>query len=441
MKDHVTLLSVPGLRASDVARMPRLSQLTRNGDRAELAPTFPGVTCPVQANMTTGLPPSSHGVVANGFYWRDRGEVEMWTSPNDCIDRPQIWDLLKRYRPEATSAVWFPLHSKGCGADYLCTPAPIHNPDGSESLWCATSPASFYDELIAELGHFPLQHFWGPLANVKSTAWIVSSAIAAARRFVPHLFYIYLPHLDYAAQKHGPDSAEALAAVAELDGEIGRLVDGFQEAYGERRLLWLAASEYVITPVDRVIHPNRVLADLGLLRLTETDQGRVIDFQRSQAWALADHQLAHVYLRDVDAATEGKIRRALTADPGVAEVFRPVEAPQYDLHHPRSGELVAVARPDAWFAYAWWTDDAQAPRFARTVDIHRKPGYDPAELIFDPATRGISLDASRVRGSHGAPAVEPPLRGVLLSSERGVFVERPTADTDVADIVLRQFGI
>jgi len=243
MPEYVVLLSVPGLRGEDIARMPRLSGLTRDGDRAELAPTFPAVTCSVQANMTTGLPPSEHGVIANGFYWQDRREVEMWTSPNDCILRPQLWDILHKNDPRTTSAVWFPLHCKHCGADYVCTPAPVHNPDGSESLWCYTKPELLYGELIAEFGHFPLQHFWGPLANIKSTAWIASSAIRAAERWRPNFFYVYLPHLDYAAQKFGPDSPQALQSIVELDAEIGRMIDGFAAAYQSIEPLWLAASE------------------------------------------------------------------------------------------------------------------------------------------------------------------------------------------------------
>src|SRR5688572_23679248 len=252
MAEYVVLLSVPGLRGKDIDLMPRLQDLVENGDRAELAPSFPAVTCPVQANMTTGLPPSEHGVIANGFYWRDKHDVEMWTSPNDCIERPQLWNILHEQAPETTSAVWFPLHSKHCGADYVCTPAPVHNPDGSESLWCYTRPEELYGEFLKEFGHFPLQHFWGPMANIKSTAWIVSSAITAAERFRPNLFYAYLPHLDYAAQKFGPDSEQAIRALEELDFEIGRMFDGFMSAYGEVRPLWLFASEYVITPVNHV---------------------------------------------------------------------------------------------------------------------------------------------------------------------------------------------
>ncbi len=424
--------------------MPRLQGLTAGGDAAELVAGVPAVTCTVQANMTTGLTPDEHGVVANGFFWRGGGggeaHVEMWTSPNSCIERPQLWDILHERAPGVTSAVWFPLHSKECGADYVCTPAPIHNPDGSESLWCYTKPASLYGELVEGLGHFPLQHFWGPIANVKSTAWIVASAIRAAERFRPNLFYIYLPHLDYAAQKNGPDSPEALRALGELDAEIGRLVDGFAAAYGDAAPLWLVASEYSITLVDHVFYPNRMLREAGLLKVRTSDVGDIIDYAASTAWALVDHQISHVFV-DGDAATVARVAELLRSQAGVAEVCDPRQAPQYDLNHERSGELVVISEPKSWQAYYWWTDDAQAPTFARTVDIHRKPGYDPVELFFDPATRGIPLDATLVKGSHGAPPADPSQRGVLLSSERGVFVEGPTADTDVADIVLRQFGV
>lgn len=441
MPDHVILLSIPGLRSRDLEAMPRLRALTAGGDCTELVPTFPAVTCCVQANMTTGTPPSEHGVVANGFFWRDRSEVEMWTAPADCIERPQLWDVLREHHPQLTSAAWFPLHSIDCGADYICLPAPIHNADGSESLWCYTRPDSFYQELLDELGHFPLQHFWGPLANIKGTAWIVDSAIRAAERWRPNLFYAYLPHLDYAAQKCGPDSPEATAAVVELDGEIGRLIDGLNAAYGDPAPLWLVAGEYAITPVESVSFPNRALADASLLKLRDTPAGRVIDYANSLAWALADHQFSHVFVRDADPTSLRSAADVLADLPGIAEVVVPSQAPQYDLNHPRSGDLVAVSKPDSWQAYYWWHADDEAPSFARTVDIHRKPGFDPVELHFDPATRSIPLDATLVKGSHGAPALDPSQRTVLASSQRGVFVERETADLDVADIVLRQFGI
>jgi hypothetical protein len=441
MPEYVILLSVPGLRAEDIGRMPNLQRLTAGGDRAALVPSFPAVTCPVQANMTTGVSPSEHGVVANGFFWRESDQVEMWTSPNDCILAPQIWDRLHEHDSAITSAVWFPLHSKECKADYVCTPAPVHNPDGSESLWCYTKPLSLYGDLLDELGHFPLQHFWGPLANIKATAWIAASAVHAAREFRPNFFYIYLPHLDYAAQKSGPNSDAALGALTELDGEIAKLASGFAEAYGAMRLLWLVASEYTIVPVDHVVYPNRLLREAELLLVRDDDGREQLDVVASPAWALADHQFSHVFVRERDAETIRKVVELFRGVEGVAEVLTADELGRYELNHDRAGDVVLVSAPNSWQAYYWWTDDARAPAYARTVDIHRKPGYDPAEMFFEPATKGIPLDATLVKGSHGAPAKDARQRGVLLSSERGVFVERPTADVDLAELVLRQFGV
>ena len=421
--------------------MPQLSNLVAGGDQTELVAGFPAVTCSVQANITTGVTPREHGVIGNGFFWREKNEVEMWTSPNDCILAPQLWDIMHRQDPELTSAVWFPMHSKHCGADYVCTPAPIHNPDGSESLWCYTKPEEFYGEMLDEMGHFPLQHFWGPMANIKSSAWIVKSAVRAAQRYKPNLFYIYLPHLDYAAQKCGPDSPEAAQALEDLDVEIGKLVDGFAAAYAEKPPLWMVASEYVITPVDHVSYPNRVLREEGLLVVTERDDGEYLDLVNSQAWALADHQYSHVFVCDSDPTVIEQSRELLAAQEGIAEVLTHEQLDRHELDHPRSGDLVAVSELNSWQAYYYWLDDAKAPGFARTVDIHRKPGYDPVEMFFDPVAKGIPLDATLVKGSHGAPPVDPSQRGVLLSSVKGVFVEQPLADTDVGEIVLRQFGI
>jgi predicted AlkP superfamily pyrophosphatase or phosphodiesterase len=439
MADRVVLLSVPGLRQNDLARMPELAALVSAGDLATLVPSFPCVTCPVQANMTTGVTPREHGVVANGFYWRDKQRVEMWTAWNECIQRPQIWDRIREHSPGRTSAVWFPLHSKGCGADYICTPAPIHNPDGSESLWCYTKPIEFYGQLRDALGHFPLQHFWGPMANIKSTAWIVDSAVVAAGTFRPDFFYIYLPHLDYAAQKAGPDSEAAGRALAELDACIGRLAAGFAKAYGIEPPLWIVASEYAIVDVDHVVYPNRLLREAGLLAVREQDGGELLDFAASRAFALADHQLAHVFVQRPEDI--GRVVDVFRGVRGIAEVLAGEDRARYELDHERSGEVVLVSSANSWQAYYWWLDDGRAPSFARTVDIHRKPGYDPVELFFDPATRSIPLDATLVKGSHGAPAAGENQRGVILSSERGVLTAGTLADTDVYEVVLRQFGI
>jgi len=445
MSDHVVLLSVPGLRRSDLEQMPNLRSLVAEGEQVPLVPSFPAVTWPVQANLVTGKVPSQHGVVANGFYWRDRHQVEMWTAGNEALQQPQIWDIMREHDPSLTSAVWFPMLSKRCNADYVCMPAPIHNPDGSESLWCYSHPQEYYGELRDALGHFPLQHFWGPLANIQSTAWIADSAVHAAKKYRPNFFYIYLTHLDYAAQKMGPDSPEAQAAVVELDEVLGRMIDGFSEAYGDSSPLWLVASEYTIEAVDHVTYPNRVLREAGLLEVRQEEgvdnPGELIDFENSQAWALVDHQASHVYVKDADESIARRVVELFQNRSGICEALRGGERAKYDLDHPRSGEVILVSDTNSWQAYYYWVNDSDAPSFARTVDIHRKPGYDPVELFFDPSTKGIPLDATLVKGSHGAPVSTEKAGGVLLSSEVGVLLDRATADTQVADFVLRQFGI
>ncbi len=433
---NVVFLSIPGLRERDVAMMPGLASVIAGGSRAKLNGSFPCVTWPAQATMLTGKLPSHHGVVANGFYWRDAQKVEMWTAWNEKIEQPQIWDVLKRERPGLTSAVWFPMLSKGCSADYVCMPAPIHNPDGSESLWCYTKPTELYGELRDRLGHFPLKNFWGPLASIASTEWIVDSSIVAAEKYGPNFFYLYLPHLDYAAQKFGPDSEEARASLVELDRVVGKLHEGFTAAYLESIPTWLIASEYTIQPVSHVAFPNRVLREAGLLEVKMEDGRELIDFDASQAWCLVDHQFSHVFVRDGDADVVALVVDLFRCETGIGQVVFGAERGELGIAHDRAGEVLLISSPESWQAYYWWLDDALAPKFARTVDIHQKPGYDPVELFLDPATRGIPLDASLVRGSHGVPVSEGP---VLLSSASGLPAE--LSDTDVARCVLQKFGL
>ncbi len=437
MPAYTVLLSIPGLRRADLAQMPRLQSLVAGGDVATLTPSFPAVTCPVQANLTTGLLPQDHGVIANGFYWRDTGKLEMWTAWNDAVQEPQIWDLLRRKDPTLTSAVWFPLLIKGASADFICTPAPIHNPDGSESLWCYTKPEALYGELRDALGHFPLKHFWGPLANRNSSDWIIASYLVSARQSQPRFSYLYIPQLDYAAQKHGPDSPAAQQAVRELDEMLGKLLDELPACLpGE--ITWLVASEYPIHAVDQVGYPNRVLREAGLLSIDQTDDGELLNLRASRAWALADHQFAHVFVKDP--ADIPRVADLFASDPSVEQIWHGEALRERGLKHERSGEIVLLARPKAWFAYYYWLDDRQAPGFARTVDIHRKPGYDPVELFFDPATRSIPLDATLVKGSHGYPLPAEQQTGILISSQSGLLDQPAYRDIDVPGRVMASFG-
>ncbi|QDT64441.1 alkaline phosphatase family protein [Calycomorphotria hydatis] len=440
MNNHLVLLSIPGLRDKDLAHMPTLQGLASSGTTRPVAASFPCVTCPVQISLTTGTPPAEHGVIANGFFWRDSGDVEMWTAWNEVIEQPRFWDRLKEHDPSFTSALWFPMISKGASADYICTPAPIHNPDGTESLWCYTKPTELYGELRDTLGHFPLMKFWGPLSSIDSSAWIVDSALVAAEKYKPNLFTIYLPHLDYAAQKFGPDSEQAIQALIDLDGQLEKLKTGMKAALGEG-VQWLAFSEYAITPVTGAEYPNRILRDANYLSFELREDKEYLNPGDSAAWALVDHQFAHVFVKesgDVDAVAQ------LLRESGIAErVLVGEERAEVGLDHPRAGEIVLISAPDRWFAYYWWHDDLRAPDFARTVDIHRKPGYDPVEMFIDLPTKSTPLDASLVKGSHGYPADVPERQGVLVASDAKLLssVQKETVqDTDIAGIVCSAFG-
>ncbi len=433
----LVFVSIPGLRSQDVDAMVHLRELASAGDRGSLSASFPAVTWPVQANMLTGSLPREHGVIANGFFWRDQGKVEMWTAWNDKIARPQAWDLLHGLPQTRTSAVWFPMLSKGCGADYICMPAPIHNPDGSESLWCYTKPVEFYGTLRDQLGHFPLKHFWGPLAGIPSSQWIVDSAVVGFQQFRPDFFFIYVPHLDYAAQKNGPNSPQALQAVQELDTLLAKLVAQFRAA-ASTEPVFVFASEYVITEVNHVVYPNRILREAGLIRvINQAEGGEELDVHNSPAWALVDHQFSHVFVKDRDAQTIAKVAALMRGLPGIEEVLVGTERACYSMDHDRSGDVILISSQSSWQAYYWWLNDAQAPNYARTVDIHRKPGYDPVELHFDMANRCIPLDAQLIRGSHGAPPRSQSQIGAIVASQPGWLGQSALRDVDVAGLILR----
>ena len=416
--------------------MPNARALADSGSVSTVAHAFPCVTWPSQANVLTGKTPCDHGVVANGFYWRDENKVEMWTAWNEVIQQPQIWDLLKE--SGLKTAAWFPMLSKGCGADYVCMPAPIHKPDGSEDLWCHTKPQEFYGELLEKMGHFPLKHFWGPLANIKSSRWIAESAIECAKKFQPDFFYIYLPHLDYAAQKFGPDSPEAIQAVEDLDGLLGELIDQMNTALEDPA--WMMLSEYVITPVDHVSWPNRILREADMLQVcaTDSDPGKEhLDFENSKAWALVDHQFSHVFVKDRAAEVIDEVAKLFAGVDGIDQVL--VGSDRGSLDHERSGDIVLVSSSNSWQAYYWWLDDEAAPSFAHTVDIHRKPGYDPVELCFDMATMSVPLDASLVRGSHGVPQKAGEEEGVLVCSDASALAAERLNEVQIFESVMAMF--
>jgi predicted AlkP superfamily pyrophosphatase or phosphodiesterase len=450
---HRTLvLDVVGLTPELLPHAPALQAVAAAGALRPLETVLPAVTCPVQATFATGTPPRGHGIVANGWYFRDLAEVLLWRQSNHLVAGEKVWDEAKRREPSFTCAKLFWWYNMYSSADLTVTPRPMYPADGRKLPDVYTQPAGLRDELQARLGTFPLFNFWGPMAGIASSRWIADCALHVYDTRRPTLTLVYLPHLDYPLQRLGPSHPGVAAEVRAVDAVCSELI-ARARADGTRILV---LSEYGMTDVTGAVHPNRALREAGLLAV-RTELGReLLDAGASEAFAVADHQVAHVYVRSPARIPE--VRRLLEALPGVERVLDDEGKRACGLDHPRAGELVAVSTPDRWFTYYYWLDDARAPDFARTVDIHRKPGYDPVELFIDPAMTlpqayvalqllrsrlgfrtlldVIPLDPSLVRGSHGRLIERADAGPLVISSEASLLPAGAVPATAVKDLVL-----
>jgi len=429
---RTVVLNVVGLTRA-LLGTPRTPRLNSFGTAcATVDSMVPAVTCPVQTTYLTGRLPSEHGIVGNGWYDRDLGEVLFWKQSNRLVRGEKIWHEARRRNPAftvANSFWWFAMNSD---VDWSVTPRPLYCADGRKLPDCYTVPLELRDSLTRDLGQFPLFRFWGPATSIRASQWIGAAAMAIEERFAPSLHLVYLPHLDYCLQRLGP-AGEIGTDLQEIDALCGKLMDFFMN----RGCRVIVLSEYGIAPVSRPVHPNRILREAGFLSL-KVDLGReYLEPYTSKAFAVADHQVAHLYVReerDIPA-----VKALFSRVEGVGQVWGREEQRVAGLDHERSGDLVLVAAPGSWFTYYWWQGDSRAPDYARTVNIHAKPGYDPCELFIDPAISlprariawtlakkllgfrylmdVIPLDASLVKGSHGITPEHPDQGPLFMTSE------------------------
>lgn len=447
------VLNVVGLRPKDLAHAPNLRALGQAGFAAPLRTVFPAVTCTAQATFLTGTSPREHGVVANGWYFRDLAQVFFWRQSNRLVQGRKVYELARERDPSFTCAKMFWWFNMYADVAHAVTPRPEYHANGLKRPGLYSEPAELQSELQQANGPFPLFNFWGPAADIRSTRWIATASLDVIRRSDPMLAMVYLPHLDYDHQRYGPDDPRSVAQVAAVDAEAGRLID---EARG-RGAEVIALSEYGIEAVDHVVFVNRVLHEAGLLRVQETSHGQLLDAGACRAFAVADHQCAHVYVRRAEdlAATRALLQR----QPGVARVLDRAEQAEFGIDHERSGELVCIAGRGAWFAYHYWLDESRRPDFAPTVDIHRKPGYDPTELFVDPGIRlpklrvaknlakklcgfrylmdVIGTDPTIVRGSHGRLLEDDDAGPVFISSSGEDAADRVEATSVCARMLAR----
>ncbi len=453
---RIAVLNVVGLTSRFFG--PRLPQITAFRDRTttnwtHVEPMLPGVTSSVQATYLTGKTPAEHGIVANGWYDRERDEHLFWKQSDRLVAGEKIWETVRKSRPDFTCSRLFWWNNMYSSVDISITPRPIYCADGKKVFDITSHPLSIRDAIKADLGDFPFPQFWGPGSGIGSSEWIAESAKWVETHHQPDLNLVYLPHLDYNLQKWGPNDPRIDQDLADIDRVVGNLIAFFDQQGVETVLL----SEYGLTEVEQPVHLNRLFRKRGWLAVKDELGREILEEGDCQALAIADHQIAHVYVRDPK--IQGEVRQLLESTAGVERVLDRNAQAELGLDHPRSGDFLVVADELSWFTYYFWEDDGKAPDYARTVDIHRKPGYDPVELFIDPAVTApklkvvgklirkklgfrilmdlIPLDASLVRGSHGRVPEDQADWPVLVGNFPDLVPAEPIAPTHVFHQLLK----
>jgi len=438
MKKRVVVIDVVGLSLehfNNKDQLPNIASLLNSGQLLKMKPTFPAVTLTAQAALTTGKTPSEHGIIANGFYSPDNFEVAFWEQASRLVQSEKIWDRLKKNKPGLTSALLFMQNSLYADSEIIITPKPMHTDKGLVQ-WCYSKPVNYYEQLSEKIGEFDLKHYWGPLAAINSSHWIASAAVETIPRHKPDLMFVYLPHLDYCSQRHGPNSPIVLEELLLIDEEVGRIIKAVDDSGSRNETTFIIISEYKFYQVDGDIALNRILRRNGLLKVRNIAGLEYLDIELSPAFAMVDHQVAHLYIKP---GYKTEVLKLLTNVDGIDLLLASDEdKKRYHINHDRTGDIVAVSARNRWFSYYWWEELDKAPDFAGQVDIHRKPGYDPLELFIDRKTLTIPQDTGLIHGSHGYPPVtENDFVPFLISRPAKTFQQLPNSIemTEVSEII------
>jgi predicted AlkP superfamily pyrophosphatase or phosphodiesterase len=400
--------------AAVAAHAPNLRRLASEGAVRALRAPFPGLTCSSHATMLTGELPHKHGIVGNGWYERAHAKLFMWNRSNRLMAGEMLWDAARRRDPSLRCANLFWRLCADSNCETIVTERPVYWSSGRKSFDFYTSPPELHDRLVASLGEFPFQRFWGPLADVQSTRWILRAALDVMASQSPELLLVYAPFLDYQAERHGAESEQSVAALRRFDREVEPLL---QAARAEQRDV-AVVSDYGWAVAERPVYLNRALRQAGLLNVEVAANGERLEPGTSRAFALCDSQVAHIYV--ADRADLPAVRALLEAVDGVAEVLDEAGKRDRGVDHPRSGDLIAVARPSCWFAYPYWLDPRAKPDFAHCIAIFDKIGWDPTELFLRPGPLGKLRLAVRLAQKKLRLAVPFDVCGADESQVRGV---------------------
>jgi predicted AlkP superfamily pyrophosphatase or phosphodiesterase len=399
LRKHLIIIDIAGLEPKHVGedKTPNISKLIETGQIAKLKPVFPAVTCTVQTSILSGTYPETHGIISNGLYDKRNYMVSFWEQSSNFVQADRIWDILKRERPDIGAAAIFWQNTMYANANVVLTPRPLHM-ENQMIMWCYSKPLSFYEQMANEIGKFDLSTYWGPLASSQSSKWIGRATEYTLENKMPNILFTYLPNLDYVIQREGTSGKNLDQEIATADEIVGNIVKKSQALGIREDSEFIILSEYAFTDVSQDIPLNRIFREHGLLTVREIEGFEFLDLEHSEAFAMVDHQVAHIYLKE---DKETQVKRILDGVQGISTVLDTKGKQMLNINHPRSGNLIAICEKRKWFSYYWWFQEEKSPPFASRVDIHRKPGYDPSELFIDPSTMKIPLNGKKVRASHG----------------------------------------
>ncbi|MGN0844064.1 MAG: nucleotide pyrophosphatase/phosphodiesterase family protein [Kiritimatiellia bacterium] len=387
------ILSVAGLGWEDLERS---GGATLCGLRfAPSASVFPALTCVVQGTLRTGLLPCVHGMTSNGYYSKILQKPSFWEQSSALVRGGRIWERARS--SGSTVGMFFFQQSLGETVDALVSPAPIHRHGGGMIMANYAQPEGAAEAMRKKLGTFPLWRYWGPLASAKAGDSVLEHFLVMRDRYDPDICFLYLPTLDYEAQRYGPLHPRSAAAFERFRRELERLVALAKQCGSEVTVL----GEYAIGKTTMApVYPNKTLRRYGLF-FTRDVGGRLYpDFAASKAFAMVDHEIAHVYVRHPE---DVEFVRSVLAETGEYERVE-VAREGAEWAHSSAGQLLLLARQGSWCAYPWWGESREAPDWATHIDIHNKPGYDPCELFFNrriPIPPSTCQNASRIGGTHG----------------------------------------
>ncbi|HVD08172.1 MAG TPA: alkaline phosphatase family protein, partial [Nitrososphaeraceae archaeon] len=352
MAKHIIVIDIVGLERKHISEnlTPNIFNISQTGETRNIETVFPAVTCTVQSSLLSGSYPEIHGIISNGLYNRQDYAVSFWEQSSNLVQADRIWDTVKLRGTGSKTAVLFWQNTMYSNADIVLTPRPLHM-DDRIIMWCYSKPPGLYEKLFQKIGKFDLSWYWGPLASKKSSEWIELATEFVLENEMPNFLFTYIPHLDYAFQRNGTSYNNIKDDLKFVDDLVGRLVKKVTNIGIIEDTQFIIFSEYGFTDVNSDISLNTIFRENELISVREIEEVEYLDLEYSKAFAMVDHQVAHIYVKENYA---NSVKKILEGIKGVDMILDKESKQHLRINHPRSGDLIAVSNTDKWFSYYWW---------------------------------------------------------------------------------------